>query len=298
MAAPARKPEPAPPSASDRLASAQAALEETNRKLAELDQRRNECLLADDNEGAIKHGIAITSLKLEARAHADKIELLRGLVEKEAAEIRAKDREALVGKLEAKLAQRDKAMADVGAAIKQLASASERAIKLGREVIDAWPSWPMHDLPPALLTPAAILSVISHELFRASHHPRRYGGADTDPLAGHELPGSRPPTLQLAEDPARVRSLNDVVRDASEFARRFLHTGKGSAGGPNGPPMTATNGGDFGSGASEPQRTDAERRRGELWRQLDDPALDDNPTLKAEVVAALAQVEDEIAHGR
>jgi hypothetical protein len=32
-----------------------------------------------------------------------------------------------------------------------------------------------------------------------------------------------------------------------------------------------------------------------LLRRLDDPALDDDPTLKAEVLAALAQVEDEIA---
>jgi hypothetical protein len=230
MAAPRKQeePAPAPPSATDRLAAAQAALADTTSKIAELDQQYNESLLADDNAGAVKLGIEITNLKLEARAHARKCELVKEKAAEEERARKAAEKAALVEKIEAKIAQRDGAMEGVAAAIKQLVSASERAIELGREIIDAW-TWPMHDLPPALLTPPSIMTAISQELFRTSHHPRRFGGADTDVLAGHALPGSRAPTLQLAENPSRVRPLLDVVTDASAFAKNFLRTGKGSA---------------------------------------------------------------------
>jgi hypothetical protein len=306
----------APSSAADRLASVRAALDATTRKISELDQARNERLLADDNEGAIKLGIEIASLRLSARADVDKIALLREKAAEEERARRAQERQALIERIEKKIAQRDAAMEGVAAAIKQLASASERAIILGREIIDAW-SWPNHDLVPALLTPSSIMTAIAHECFRTSHHPRRFGGADTDPLAGISLPLSRAPTLQLLEDPSRVRSMEDVVGEASAFARRFLKTGVGSAGvqatdtnvsvptngqaerkmAESGDPkfVRAHTIEDAIGAPSAPQHTDAERRRGELWRRLDDPALDDDPTLKAEVVAALAQVEDEIA---
>jgi hypothetical protein len=307
MAASARKEtvsSPTPPSATDRLAAAQAALEETDRKIVELDRRRNEFLLADNNAEAIKTGIEITNLKLEARAHADKLALLREKAAEEEQARRAQEKAILVEKIETKLAQRDKAMDDVAAAIKQLATASEKAINIGCDIIAAW-SWPSHDLPPALLTVQSVMTAISHELFKASHHPRRYGGADTDPLAGHSLPGSRSPTLQLAEDPMRVRPMADVVADASAFAKQFLHTGKSSSAGapdqkdaPHGqmrvadaqPKQAVING-------EALQRTDAEQRLSDLRVQMAKLAEDVTPAGEAEylrVVAEMAKVDAEV----
>src|SRR5262249_55303729 len=153
------------------------------------------------------------------RAHEDKIGLLREEAAREEKARREEKRAALVGKIEAKIDQRDKALQEVATAIKQLATASERAIELNREVVSSW-TWAPHDLPAALLTPPAIMTAISHEAYRLSYHPRRYGGADTDPLAGVMLPGSRCPRLELMEMPEKTRPMVDVVRDATTFAKQ------------------------------------------------------------------------------
>jgi hypothetical protein len=285
-------------SASKRLEAAQAAIEETNRRLAEVSVQRNAALLKDDDETAIKLGAEIDTLRQAARAHGDKIKLLREAAAEEERARRAKEQEALIGRIEAKIEQRDKALEDAAAAIKQLAAASERAIKLGREIMAAW-SWQAHDLPVALLTPLSIMTSISHESFRVSYHPRRYGGMDTDPLAGVMLPGAKCPRVEWLEQPDRVRSLLDAVGDASEFAKRFLRTGKSSSvvvetvlhqpiadGAP-----APTNGGEG------VQRTEAEQRRASLLDRMEELAKDVTPAGEAEyqrVVSAIAAVEAEI----
>jgi hypothetical protein len=287
MAAPARK------SATGRIDAAQAALEQTNRELAELTEKRNAALLRDDNAAAIELGVQIANLKLAARAHEDKIGLLREEVAREEQARREKEREAQIGRIEAKLVQRDKAMNEVAAAIKQLASASEQAIKLSREIASAW-SWPPHDLVPALLSPPSIMTSISHESYRLSYHPRRYGGMDTDPLAGIMLPGSKCPRLEWMELPERTRPLLEVVRDASEFAKRFLRTGKGSAAveATAAPAVPATNG-----QGEAPPRSEAEQRLGALLKQMAELAEDMSPQGEQEyarVVSEIAQVQSEI----
>jgi hypothetical protein len=305
MAATARKPEPTPPSATDRLASTQAALAQATARIAELDEQRNASLLAsDDDTTAIKLGSEIDALHQAARAHSDKIKLLREEVAKEEQERRAQAKADLIEKIEKKIAQRDAAMEGVAAAVAQLTKASERAITLGREIIAAW-TWVPHDLPPALLTPAAIMAAISHESFRVSYHARRFGGADADPLVGHSLPGSRSPTWQLAEDPGRVRPMVDVVRDASEFAKQFLRTGKGSAAVEVVATTVSTNGkGDapatqIGDGLTNlgSQRSDAEQRLSDLLMQMSKLAEDVTPAGEAEylrVVGEVARVQAEI----
>jgi hypothetical protein len=291
MAAPARKPEPAPPSATDRLATAQAAVEESINKLTELNQQRNQCLLTDNDAEASRLAVEIQELQRLADGHRDKVALLKQAALEEERARRAKEQAALVGRIEAKIEQRDKAMDEVAAAIKQLATASEKAIKLGREIIATW-SWVPHDLVPALLTSQSIMTAISHEAYRLSYHPRRYGGMDTDPNAGIMLPGSRCPRLEWMENPARTRPMMDVVRDASEFARQFLRTGKSSgAVEVVAAPLPAMNGG-------EPvQCSEAEQRLADLLREQNRLAEDVTPAGEAEyrrVVAAIAAVQDEI----
>jgi hypothetical protein len=300
MSAPARAEQPAPPSASSRIEGAQAELQQANARLAELNEQRNAALLKDDNATAIALGIEATNLRLTTRAIEDKITLLREQAAREDQERRAQERERVIEGIEKKIEKRDAAMADVAAAIKQLAVASEKAIKLGRDVVNEW-TWQAHDLPAALLTPPSILTAISHEFYKLSYHPRRYGGMDTDPLAGHMLPGSRCPRLEWTEQPERTRAMVDVVKEASEFARRFLRTGKGSAAvaptlAENPPEMAVnpppTNGG------NAPQRTDAEQRLSDLRVRMAKLAEDQSPQGEAEylrVVDEMAKVHAEVA---
>jgi hypothetical protein len=285
--------EPAPPSAMDRLTATQAALAETDSKIAELDQQRNQCLLQDDNAGAIELGIKITGLKLEVRAHEDKLNLLRSLAEKEAAERRAQEREAVIQNIEGKVDARDKVMGEVARAIKQLAAAAEKAININREIIAGWP-WQPHDLAAALLTPPSIMAAISHEIFRISHHPRRFGGQDTD-LAGISLPGSRSPRVEWSEWPERVSPMEAVVRQASEFAKNFLRTGRSSSAvevvaGPA--PLPVTNGG----GEAVP-RSPSQQRLSELLLQMSKLSEDTSPQGEQaylDVVRQVAELQAEV----
>jgi hypothetical protein len=300
MAVHLRKPQPQPaaPTATSRIESAQSALEEANRKLAELNEQRNQCLLKDDNAGAVALGIEAANLRLVARAEEDRIALLREAAVREEQARKAEERAAQIERIEAKIRQRDKVMEEVATAIKQLATASERAMDLNRDIIAAW-SWAPHDLPPALLTPPSILAAISHESFRVSYHPRRYGGVDTDVLAGLGLPGARAPTLQLLEDPARVRPMVEVVRDASEFARQFLRTGKGSAAHAalEGVPHQSV--ADVAPGATTNGTEAPVQRLAALLKQQAELAED--PTREAEyqsVVAAIAQAQTEVDAAR
>jgi hypothetical protein len=219
-----------PRSATTRLEQAQAAIEEAQRKLAELTEKRNAALLRDDDALAIKLGNDIDTLHQAVKAHALKVQLSQEAAREEERARLLKEKSDLIARIEAKIEQRNKAMEEVAAAIKTLATASERAISLGREIVAAW-SWPPHDLAPALLTPPSIVTAISHEAYRLSYHPRRYGGMDTDPLAGFMLPGSKCPRIENLELPQRTRPMADTVKAATEFAVRFLKTGKGSAAG-------------------------------------------------------------------
>jgi hypothetical protein len=298
MPAPART-EPAPSSATDRIASAQAELQQANARLAELTEQRNAALLKDDNATAISLGVEATNLRLTTRAIEDKITLLREQAAREDQERRAQERERVIEGIEKKIAQRDRAIYDVAAAIKQLAVASEKAIKLGRDVIAAW-TWHAHDLAPALLSSPAILTVISHELYKCSYHPRRYGGLDTDPLAGHMLPGSRCPRLEWTEQPERTRPMVDVVADASTFAKQFLRTGKSSSGAVvadvDNINIRPTNG-----QSEATPRTDAEVRLASLLKQQAKLAEDVSPEGERAylvVVSEIARVQGEIDAAR
>jgi hypothetical protein len=282
---------PAPRSATNRLEAAQAAIAETNRKLAELSERRNAALLKDDDSTAIKLGAEIDALHQAARAHGDKVRLLREEAQREEQARRVKERAALIGRIEVKLDLRDRAMQDVVAAIKQLATASERAIKINREIVAAW-NWHAHDLPPALLSPPAVMAAISHESYRLSYKARRYGGFDDrNPDAGLSLPGSRCPGFQNLEQPERIRPLLDVVRDASEFARQFMRTGKSSST-VEAVSVPVTNG-----QGEAPPRSEAEQRLGALLKKQAELAEDVTPQGEVEyqkIVSEIVRVQDEI----
>jgi hypothetical protein len=278
--------------ATGRLEAAQAAIEEANRKLAELNERRNQCLLRDNDTEAAKLSTEIENLQRLVQGHHDKINLLRDEAQREEQARRVKERSALIGRIEVKLDLRDRAMQEVAAAIKQLATASEKAIKINRDIVAAW-SWEAHDLPAALLTPPSIMTAISHEAYRCSYKPRRYGGLDSDPLAGSMLPGGRAPRLEWLEEPERTRAMVDVVADASAFARQFMRTGKSSSTvEATAVPVPSTNG-----QGEAPPRSAAEQRLVELLKKQAELAENVTPQGEAEyqlIVREIAQAQAEV----
>jgi hypothetical protein len=266
----------------DRLHVVEGVIAQTAGKLVDLTERRNAALMKDADTEAAKLGAEIEHLQRLAEGHRDKLVLLKRALAEEENERRAKERAALIGKIEDKIEERDKVMFEMADAIKQLANTSERAFKIIREIASSW-SWAPHDLTAALLTPPAIMAAVSHEFYRTSYHPRRYGGQDTDPLAGIMLPGARCPRLEWMEQPQRTRSLADVTRDASVFAREYLRTGKSSSA-VEAASVPLMNGG-------ERVRTEAEQRLSDLLLQQAKLAEDVTPAGERAYALIVREIE-------
>jgi hypothetical protein len=139
-------------SASARLDAARSQLAATEQRIGEVEKARADAILADADDSARKLDIELEALRRDSRIQHDRVGLLETEAAKEAEEKRLREQAALIRRIEVKIEQRDKVMGEVADAIQQLAAASERAMKLGREVAAMW-SWPAHDLPVALLSP-------------------------------------------------------------------------------------------------------------------------------------------------
>jgi hypothetical protein len=264
-------------SSAKKLTLARETLAELESKVAELGSKRRGRLLAGDPAAAVAAvDSEIEKLKHAAQTERDRIKLLEAEVEREAGEKRAREKAALIGRIEKKLAERDAAGAELQAAIVKSDAAFRRVVALSRECDASWP-WPASDRIPAMLPPGTILRALEHELFRVGARPRLLGGMDK-PDAGLNFPGGKSPTLQVVGLPNEVPSLTDVLKQASAFAVELLRSGK-----VGGAIASASNGG---------PRTPTQIRLGELMRRQLELAAD--PEKEAEymqVVQEIAQLE-------
>jgi hypothetical protein len=226
MPAPARKTAPSP----NKIEVAQASLEAANRQISELHERRTAALLKDDVSSAIELGAVIASRTLEARAFEDRIKLLRAQAEQEERDRKAREREGLIKQIEVKLAERDRAGADLADAIKKMDVSFRRMIDAGIEIQALW-NWPASDLVPCLFIPRAISDALAHEAYRVGARPQ-LGGGQVEPHgrhAGLHLPGGRTPRFELALQPERIPPLTAVLQEASAHAAAIMRGKRSSA---------------------------------------------------------------------
>src|SRR5271166_6291812 len=89
---------------------ARAAKAETAAKIAKLVDIRREALLTDESSDAeiVKLDREIATLKEAERVQGDRVAALEAQAAHEAAELRAHERQELIKRVEAKLAERDK----------------------------------------------------------------------------------------------------------------------------------------------------------------------------------------------
>jgi hypothetical protein len=217
----------AKPTTTDRLSAARAELDAINRQRAELAGKRNAALLADDDRIAVKLASQIDDLRSLARGHEDKIKLLEDEAARELAERQVKEKAALIGRIEKKLAERDRAGAELAAAVKIMDDAFRKLIALGRDITAAWPLGP-HDPAACILSPGAITRALQHEIFRVGSRPHLLGGQDKPDNLVH-LPGGMSPAINLINSPDRVMPLIEVLAQATRHASATMHTGKAAA---------------------------------------------------------------------
>jgi hypothetical protein len=210
--------------ASGPLDRARAAHVETTNKIGRLEADRNDALLRDDDKTAVRLDAELEDLRRLSRAQRDKIGLLEAKAEREANELRVKEKAALIERVERKLAERDAAAAELQTAIEGADKAFRKMINLARDVRAAWP-WPAHDLPPMLLGDAAIVAAVKHELFRVGARPALGGGQDK-PGSTISFPGGVAPRLELAGLPGSVTPLGEIARGSTALASDIMRTGK------------------------------------------------------------------------
>jgi hypothetical protein len=217
-------------SATGRLEAAEAAIQEGNRRLAELSQRRNECLLRDRDSEAAALALEIQEAQRLVQGHTDKVALLRAEAEREANEKRIRENEAQNKRIDALFDLRDEDIAKLAALEEQRATLWRRVLDANRRIVAAH-SWSAADLSACMLIPLAVGSALSFESYRQSYTPRKFGGQVEASGAGQSLPGSRVPRVEWREQPSLIRPMKDVFRDAGEHGKRRLR-GQGSAAAP------------------------------------------------------------------
>jgi hypothetical protein len=300
-----------------RAEQAAAELEQTNARLAELNEQRNAALLRDDNADAIALGGEIASLTLSARAFEDKITLLRAQDAREAAEKRAKLVEEDHRRTDILFDLRTETAAKLTACLEQ-ATKHWRTINDCNRKIAARHAWTTGDQSATLINSSATSNTVAHEMFRISHVPVVYGGQAEDAHAGQPLPGSRAPSHMLVGQPGKIPRVVDVFREAGEYGKRVLRGQPGVV--VNGVPHevvseipeTSTNGGGepvvTGGAKNSPpadrpsfvQRSDAETRLAALLKRQNELAEDTSPQAEQEyqrVVREIARVQAEMEQG-
>ena len=112
-------------SPANRLAAAHASLRDTEKKLAEVDAAKVTALLADDDEAAAQLEAKAEELRRLQTVGREKIRLLEVERDRAENERRDKEKETKIARLEATLADRDKA----GAELQELAAKLEAAFR-------------------------------------------------------------------------------------------------------------------------------------------------------------------------
>lgn len=278
-----------PKSAATRLEEALEAAEAGKRKLAELHASRNRALLADDDVTAMKLAAEIDIQGQSVRSITDKIELLKAEAEKEAAERRAKERAALIERIETKLKQRDEIGRELGETIQKADGLFRKLFEVAKEIRAAWP-WAHHDFMPALLAETTIVRAVESEMYRLGARPALLGGATRQ--GPPSFPGGRSPAIELALQPDKITPLVEALREASRFGSEIMRHGKASGVVPvtmvSLPPQ---------AGGEPRERTDAEQRLADLLKKQIELAEDVSPRgdeLYAENLAEIVKVQAEI----
>jgi hypothetical protein len=225
-----KQPQSVSPPAASRIEIAQAALEETNRRLAELNEKRGVALLKDDDLTAIRLGGEIDALQQAVKTHEDKIRLLKGAAEKEATERRVREREDVIKRIEKKLSERDAAGKELADAVAAADQAYRKLIDIGATAQSEW-SWPPSDVQACLFSAPAITHALTAELYRVGGRPR-VGGGQVEPHgihAGVNFPGARVSRFEWTNLPERIPTLTDVLKQATEHASGIMRGKRPSA---------------------------------------------------------------------
>jgi hypothetical protein len=282
----------AKPNTAARLDAARAEHAATLRQIEEATAARNSALLADDDGLAARVAAQIDVFRQAARGRADKIVLLESALADEENARRVREKSALIGRVEKKLAERDAIAAELQAVITKADALYRDLISKSKEADALWP-FPGHDRAVVLLPAESIVTAVRNEIFRHSRPPPTgQQGTFTAP----NFPGGQSPTLQLLGTPEKTQPLVNKFREGTAVASRIMREGKSTSGKPAAGPVFADGVPDF-MRAEPPPRSAAQERLGQLLADQARLANDISPDGEAKyqrVVAEIATLQGEI----
>lgn len=191
------------------LAEAHAGLADIDRRQAELNEKR----LDIDPAEAVKMDLAFSAARTDAER---RIEQLNKRAAEELCARQKKAQLALIGRVEDKLAERDKHIGKMCEGLADVIKEMKLAIAANGAAAVAWP-WEALHAEPCLFGLFLRVS-IRHELYRLSGNP--YESATN--RGGFDFPGAECPTPLRDLRPESVRPLVEKAREASEFASRKM----------------------------------------------------------------------------
>jgi hypothetical protein len=207
-------------STAGQIEAAKEALEQVNGQIKDKRTRRDAALLAEDNFAEVERiDRELAGLERQARLWHDKLEALQAQGQREEVAARAKRKADLIGRIESKLAERDKVGAELGKTLAAADALFRRLIALSGEASVAWP-WETSHIHATALSPTALRTLVSHEIFRTGG--RAFLGGRPGAQAELDFPGAVAPTLQLRGQPERIPALADVLREASRYAGSIM----------------------------------------------------------------------------
>jgi hypothetical protein len=209
------------PTTESRLADARGAASAATARIKELEAKRSTALLHDDDAGAATILADIERLRVFVRNAEDKAGLLAEELQKETALRHAKENEALIGRIESKLAAREATAAELVTVIGKANELMLEMFEQSRAIDAAW-GWAGGDRHALLLPREEMVGALQIELYRQTANPLMGGGQREHINAGWKFPGARPARLDLTHLPGKNPSLLEAVRSASSFASDIM----------------------------------------------------------------------------
>jgi hypothetical protein len=206
------------------LGRAQVALQEVVEQLKALTARRREVLLTGSDEEVAAVDAEIEAAQRVQRTRTDRVAVLLEHAAEEAAAARAAVPSETIVAIEALLANRDAAGAELAASIEAADKAFVRLIELGREIRQRWQFSP-HDANPAMLTENALSLAIPHEFYRLTARPHPLGGKVLPDFVPSFPAGSKAERIEEAGLPSKIKPLAKKLEAASALASRVMREG-------------------------------------------------------------------------
>jgi hypothetical protein len=215
---------PFKPSAKKQLEKARTALAETDQKLADIGTRRSaELLASDDNSQIVAFDREIEELERIAKVQRDRIEALKGEVEKEEGLARAKRRAEHIARVKQKLAEADAVGAEMQAAADQVVKLFRKECELRLAIAAMWP-WTPNDSGAIGLNGIAVKERLMWYLYKVGAVLNFGGGTAIDTMVP-SFPGGISPRLEDRLQPEKIPSMTAVMAEKSAYACKVLDSG-------------------------------------------------------------------------